>query len=65
MVYEIENNKMKRTYLLIAVGLLLIAAAIFNFTLNIENKGHYFGNGVICGIGISVIVAQILKLRKR
>ncbi|HRN72393.1 MAG TPA: hypothetical protein PLM81_04645 [Ginsengibacter sp.] len=56
---------MKRTYVLIAVGLVLIAAAIFNFTLDIENKGHYFGNGVICGIGISVIVAQILKLRKR
>ncbi|MBW7839544.1 MAG: hypothetical protein H3C36_07885 [Chitinophagaceae bacterium] len=55
---------MKRTYVLIAVGLVLIAAAIFNFTLNIENKGHYFGNGVVCGIGISVIVVQILKMRK-
>lgn len=55
---------MKKTYLLIGTGVILIALSVFNFTLKIDNKGHYFGNGVICGIGLSVIVVQILKLKK-
>ncbi|MCO6496197.1 MAG: hypothetical protein J5I50_00905 [Chitinophagaceae bacterium] len=55
---------MKRTTLLIAVGILMMIAALVNFNLDIDNKGHFFGNGVIFGIGISLIVAQILKMRK-
>lgn len=55
---------MKRTYLLIGVGLILIAVSLFNFSMDVDNKGHYFGNGLICGIGLSTIVTQVLKLRK-
>ncbi len=55
---------MKKVYLLIILGILLIAASIFNFTLKVENNGHYFGNGILCGIGLSVIVMQIKKPRK-
>lgn len=55
---------MKRTYLFIAIGIILVAVSLFNLTLDIANKGHYFGNGVICGIGLSTIVIQISKLRK-
>lgn len=55
---------MKRTYLLIVLGIVLIAIALFDTSLKIENKGHYFGNGVIAGIGISVLIVQILKIRR-
>ncbi|MBN9349825.1 MAG: hypothetical protein J0H55_03995 [Chitinophagaceae bacterium] len=55
---------MKKTYVWIGIGIILIVAAIFNLNMDINNKGHYFGNGIVCGIGLSVIVTQILKIRK-
>lgn len=55
---------MKSKYLLIGLSILLIAFAIRNFSLDIDSRGHYFGNGILCGIGISLLVVQLLKLRK-
>lgn len=55
---------MKSNYKLIGLSMILIAFAIRNFTLDIDNKGHYFGNGILCGVGISLLVVQLLKIRK-
>lgn len=55
---------MKKTYVFIAIGIILIAASLLNFTMDIDNRGHYFGNGVLCGIGLSVVVTQIIKRGK-
>lgn len=55
---------MKKTYLFIAISIILISAALFNFNMTIDNKGHYFGNGIVCGIGLSILVTQFLKFKK-
>jgi len=55
---------MKKTYIYLGLGLLMALFAINNFRYEIDNKGHYFVNGIICGIGLSVMVVQLLKLRK-
>lgn len=55
---------MKKTYVWIAIGIILIIVAIFNLNLNIDNKGHYFGNGIVCGIGLSIAATQLLKFRR-
>lgn len=36
--------------------------SINNLTLDIDNRGHYIGNGILCGIGISIFVTQMLRL---
>lgn len=46
---------MKRKWLPIGIGIAMCALALFNFTLPIDNKGHYFGNGVVFGIGLSIL----------
>lgn len=55
---------MKKNYLSLGLSMLIIAYAIRNFSLNIDNKGHYFGNGILCGIGISLLVVQLLNIKK-
>ncbi|MBS1950780.1 MAG: hypothetical protein OJF59_001741 [Cytophagales bacterium] len=55
---------MKKTYLLITTGLLVMAVTLWNFNMTINNKGHYFVNGILCGIGISLIASQILILKR-
>lgn len=55
---------MNRNYLLIIIGVLLIVASLISFNLNVDNKSHYFGNGIACGIGLSVLFTQISILRK-
>jgi hypothetical protein len=55
---------MKRGYTIIAFGVLLIILSLFNISLNIDSKGHYFGNGVMCGIGLSLIIFQVKQLKK-
>lgn len=55
---------MKNNYLSLGLSMLFIAFTIRNFSLNIDNKGHYFANGILCGIGISLLVVQLLKFKK-
>jgi len=55
---------MKKNYLFIGIGLLLIVIALFDFSLKVDNKGHYFVNGILCGIGSSMMVVHFLKLKK-
>lgn len=55
---------MKKNKIYIVLGIALAALTINNFTLEIDNKGHYFVNGIICGVGLSVVVVQLLRLRK-
>ncbi|MBS1747103.1 MAG: hypothetical protein JST21_13110 [Bacteroidetes bacterium] len=55
---------MKKKYLLSALSIFFIAFTIRNFTLDVDNKGHYFGNGILCGIGLSLLVVQLLKIKK-
>ncbi len=50
--------------ILIGLGVVLAVFAIYNFSLDINSKGHYFVNGIICGVGLSMIAVQLLKLRK-
>ncbi|HQP76746.1 MAG TPA: hypothetical protein PL069_05015 [Saprospiraceae bacterium] len=53
---------MKKNYLFIGISVLIIAFSINNLTLDIDNRGHYIGNGILCGIGISIFVTQMLRL---
>lgn len=55
---------MKKTYIYLAVGLILALFAINNFRFEVDSKAHYFVNGIICGVGLSVAVVQLLKLKK-
>ncbi len=50
--------------ILIGLGVVLAVFAIYNFSLDINSKGHYFVNGIICGVGLSMIAVQLLKLRQ-
>ncbi|HOZ84011.1 MAG TPA: hypothetical protein PK191_00890 [Niabella sp.] len=56
---------MKKHFLLIGVGLFLIILTVYDFTLKVDNKAHYYVNGIICGIGLCMVVSQFLKLRKQ
>lgn len=55
---------MKKNIVFIALGIVLMVFSIYNFTFEIDNKGHYFVNGIICGVGLSVIVVQLLRIKK-
>lgn len=55
---------MKKIYIYLALGLLMSLFGINNFRYEIDSKAHYFVNGIICGVGLSVVVVQLLKLRK-
>ncbi|MBS1630935.1 MAG: hypothetical protein KF825_08355 [Ferruginibacter sp.] len=55
---------MKKNILLLGLSVIFIAFAIRNFSLDIDNNGHYFGNGILCGIGISLLVVQLLNIKK-
>lgn len=55
---------MKKNIVYIVLGTALMVFAIYNFTFEIDNKGHYFVNGIICGVGLSVIVVQLIKIKK-
>lgn len=48
----------------LVLGIALSAFAINNFTFDIDNKAHYFANGILCGVGFCLIVAQLLKAKK-
>lgn len=48
----------------IVISVLMIIVSLINLTLNIESKGHYFGNGVVFGIGLTVLFNQIIKIRQ-
>ncbi|GAB1396300.1 MAG TPA: hypothetical protein PKN57_03385 [Saprospiraceae bacterium] len=50
---------MKKHYLFLSV--VLIAMSLFNLTLDIDSRGHYFGNGIVCGLGLSMLVIQLKK----
>lgn len=56
--------KKKKNLIFIGLGIILMGFAIINFTFEIDNKGHYFVNGIICGVGLSITVLQILRIRK-
>lgn len=55
---------MKRKLIFMTIGIALAGFAINNFTLEIDNKGHYFVNGIICGVGLSIVITQVLKIIK-
>lgn len=57
--------KMKRNYIFLLIGILLIAVGFFSYNMDVDSKTHYFINGIWVGLGISFIVAQIPKLRKK
>ncbi len=53
---------MKKHYLFLSV--VLIAMSLFNLTLDIDSRGHYFGNGIVCGLGLSMLVNQLKKWKQ-
>ncbi|HMN04260.1 MAG TPA: hypothetical protein PKD45_00920 [Flavobacteriales bacterium] len=53
---------MKHKWLPIGIGAALCILSLFNFTLAIDSKGHYFGNGIVFGIGVSIMVRKIRQL---
>lgn len=56
---------MKKNLIFIGLGILLMAFSINNYTFEIDNKGHYFVNGIICGVGLSVIVVQWIRIKRK
>lgn len=56
---------MKKTYIYLVLGLVMTLFSLNNFRFEIDNKGHYFVNGIICGVGLSVMVVQIIRLRRQ
>ncbi|HLR76509.1 MAG TPA: hypothetical protein VK106_02545 [Balneolaceae bacterium] len=45
--------KSKRTKII--VGLVLMAAGGFGSTLDISTQWHYFGNGIVFGVGLTLL----------
>ncbi|HRP90105.1 MAG TPA: hypothetical protein PKX92_08700 [Edaphocola sp.] len=54
---------MKNKTTIYIISILMIIVSLFNLTLDIEQKGHYFGNGIICGIGATLLILEFLKSR--
>ena len=47
------------------IGIILIVAGAFGATRDIPTQWHYFGTGTVMGVGIGVIIGElILRLRK-
>lgn len=43
-----------------------IAASLYGMTLDINTRWHYFGNGLVFGVGISLILDILLgKIKKQ
>lgn len=55
---------MKKNLIFIGLAVVLMIFSINNFMFEIDNKAHYFVNGIICGVAASVIVVQALKIKK-
>ena len=55
---------MKKKSILIGIGGLLTAIGAGSATLKIDNKNHYYSNGILSGIGLSIIAYQLAKLKK-
>ena len=55
---------MKKSYLIIGICIALLAVTAFNSQLNIDNKMHYFGNGIVFGIALVILIRQIFKRNK-
>lgn len=55
---------MKRKWLPIGIGIAMCALSLFNFTLSIDSKGHYFGNGIVFGIGLSILALEARQRTK-
>lgn len=55
---------MKNKWRPLGLGIALCAVSLFNFMLTIESKGHYFANGVLLGIGLSILFRTAWPLIK-
>lgn len=56
---------MKKTYFFILLGLAMMAGGLFGLTLKIDVHMHYFGNGVIFGVGLSILINSIIRLKRK
>lgn len=54
--------KSKKTKII--VGIVLIAIGGFNSTLDVGIRWHYFANGIIFGVGLSVLVLGLRAKKK-
>lgn len=52
---------MKKSMKRIGIGGLLTALGLGNATLKIDNNMHYFANGILAGIGISMLAREMTK----
>ncbi len=53
------NNTVK-----LLIGIVLMGAGLFGFSLDIDNLGHYFGTGIFFGIGLCLFISNLYKLLK-
>lgn len=56
---------MKKKSILVGIGGLLTAIGAGNATLKIDNKIHYFSNGILSGIGLSIIAHQLTESKRK
>ncbi|MCZ2223688.1 MAG: hypothetical protein LC122_08660 [Chitinophagales bacterium] len=53
-----------RKYIKLILGIALMISSLYSATLKIETTWHYFGNGVLFGLGFALVVIQLFKLKK-
>ncbi len=49
----------------IGIGAICVGIGLFGLTLDIDKVGHYFGNGALFGIGVSLIGSEVAKIGKK
>ncbi len=51
------GNKLK-----LVIGIILMAGGIGGATLDISTRWHYFGNGVLFGVGLVLFIVSLKSL---
>ncbi len=51
---------MNKRLIIIVIGILMMIAGLVGATMKVNTTWHYFGNGAVFGIGISLLVMGLL-----
>lgn len=56
---------MKKEIIQLLIGLVMMVAAVYNANLDISNTWHYFSNGVVFGLGFSLVFVRVKQMLKK
>lgn len=54
-----------KKYLFVIVGGILMGIGLAGATMDIPTTWHYFGNGAVFGIGISMLISGLFTNKKK